>query len=457
MGSIISFDRKRRENALAFRPDPMSAAAAFAEDVRSRFLFCPAFGWMMYDGKRWVPDETVRIDEALRVFVRGSLAMAEAVDNTAHIQLFKSLHDRRKREFMLRDAQSMLAVPTDALDRGNVLNLQNGTFDLNTRELRPHAPADLLTKCANAAYDPAAAVSREWTQFLFDITCNDEGLAKLLRRMAGYCLAPSTRFEKAFILFGATTRNGKSTFLETVAHMMGNYATTARPDLLAMKQGNGGGAPSEDVARLHGSRLVAMAEADRGMRLDAALLKMLTGGDTVTARFLHRNSFEFRPQFKLILNSNHLPSVSDDTVFSSGRLVVIPFRRHFAASEQKRGLKERFRDPEILTGVLHWALAGLEELDTPGVFDDRLPAAAQDAVSDYRQESDTIGLFLTECTRESKGTRTKTSVLYAAYCEWAAQNGLRAFSCRTFVGELRRKCEVVRDSIGNCTKDIALN
>ena len=154
----------------------------------------------------------------------------------------------------------------------------------------------------------------------------------------GYALSGDTRFECLFILFGATTRNGKGTLMESVLSVMGDYGSTVRPETISMKQNVSSQNPTEDIARLAGIRFANISEPSKGLLLNAAQVKSMTGNDTLNARFLHENSFDFRPQFKIFMNTNYLPVITDITLFSSGRIMIIPFERHFEENEQDKTL-----------------------------------------------------------------------------------------------------------------------
>lgn len=148
-----------------------------------------------------------------------------------------------------------------------------------------------------------------------------------------------------FFLYGETTRNGKGTLMESVLRVLGDYGKAVRPETIAQKHTVNSQAPSEDIARLAGIRFANISEPSRGLVLNAAQVKNMTGNDTLNARFLNENSFDFEPQFKLYINTNYLPVISDMTMFSSNRVIIIPFDRHFESWEQDRTLKEEFARP----------------------------------------------------------------------------------------------------------------
>ena len=177
------------------------------------------------------------------------------------------------------------------------------------------------------------------------------------------------------------------------------------------------------------SRSFAVSFPHKKLTLSAALVKSLTGNDTITARYLHENSFEYRPQFKMFINTNYLPQITDLTLFSSGRIKTIPFERHFEEWEQDRKLKEMFARPENLSGILNWCIEGLRLLEAEGFKE---PQAVRAATAEYEHESDKIALFMEECLQEEKGALCRTSAVYEAYTCWCEGNGFYAENMRNF-------------------------
>ena len=219
----------------------------------------------------------------------------------------------------------------------------------------------------------------------------DQEKAEFLQMSLGYALSGDSRYECMFILYGETTRNGKGTLMESILRIFGDYGKAVRPETIAQKNKVDSQAPSEDVARLAGLRFVNIAEPRRGMVMNAAQVKNMTGNDTLNARFLHENSFDFEPQFKIYINTNYLPDVTDMTLFSSGRILIIPFDRHFEEWEQDKTLKETFRKPEVQSAILNWLIEGFQILRTKGF---RIPDAVAAATESYCQESDKIRQFM---------------------------------------------------------------
>lgn len=402
--------------------------------------------WFTYDGRAWRPDVGgLRVMELCKRLADGlnlyALGIEDERQRGAYLKHVLKWQSRRNRETVLKDAAGVYPVPLACFDADPwLLNCQNGTLDLRTRAFKPHSPHDFLSLCAGVEYDPAARCER-WERFVNEIMQGDADRAAFLQKALGYALTGDTAFECFFILYGPTSRNGKGTCMETFRRLLGDYGRAAKPDTIAMRQTVNGAMPSEDIARLAGARFVNISEPDKRLVLSAALVKTLTGNDTITARFLHENSFEFRPQFKLFVNTNHLPQVTDVTLFSSGRVKLIPFDRHFTDAEQDTGLKAALAKPESLSGILNWCLEGLWMIGETG-FD--MPDAVQAATDAYRQRSDKMGRFVAECLVPDPMGEITTTAAYSAYTAWCRQNGQFAESMANFKTELAQYAEIKR-------------
>ena len=415
--------------------------------------------WYIYTGKKWKKDEGgLWVMERCKDFVQALAKYAMSLDDgseesKAYMKYTTGFHSRRRREGLLSDARSIAPKSLASFDRDKMLlNCQNGTLNLNCFGLQPHNAEDYITKIARVSYDHEASCPR-WEKFVDEVMKGDTDTAVFLQKALGYSLTGDTSEECFFILYGNTTRNGKSTLSETVAYILGDYARTIQPQTLS-RRSTDGAAASPDIARLKGARLVNMPEPEKGLELNIALVKQLTGGDTFTGRFLNENPVEFRPECKFFINTNHLPRTSDDTVFSSGRVKLIPFERHFTPEEQDTGLKRLFRKKENMSGILNWMMGGYRLMLETGID---VPARVAAAIAEYRQEADIVGTFLSEYTCEQDNGKLSTSELYSNYAVWAKQNGYKPLSSRSFVGELRRRVEVKHDRVmGNIIVGFAL-
>ena len=381
--------------------------------------------WFIYNGRVWEPDTgnlqamelCKKLADDLAVY---ALALPEGAVRDDYRDFVNRWQVRRNRETILKDAASVYPVSLAGFDKDPYLyNCLNGTLDLRTREFRPHSPADMLSIAANVRYVPNVR-SELWERVVREAMQGDQGKIAFLQKAMGYGLTGDTAEECFFILYGATTRNGKGTLMETYMRMQGGYGRTARPETITQKQTVNSSGPSEDIARLAGARVVNISEPDKKMVLSAALVKTLTGNDKITARFLNENSFEFYPQFKFFINTNHLPKVTDVTVFSSGRVKVIPFERHFTEAEQDKSLKKKLAQADNLSGLLNWCLDGLWLARETG-FDP--PSAVLAATSQYQRDSDKITRFVEDMMEPDITGEIRTEDAYRVYQEWCARNG----------------------------------
>jgi putative DNA primase/helicase len=367
-----------------------------------------------------------------------SVTIDNETQKTAYQKHILKMGSRVVRETMLKDARDKYCISNAELDKDlDLLNLQNGTLNLKTFEFREHRASDLISKIANVSYDPAAK-SELWLRFIDEIMLGDTEKTEYLQKAIAYGITTDTSLETCFILYGATTRNGKSTLVETIMHMLGGssgYAMQMKPESLAQKQNNDSRQANGDIARLAGTRFLNVSEPPKKMIFDAALLKTLLGRDSIVARHLHEREFEFVPLFKLFMNTNYLPHIQDDTLFSSGRINVISFERHFGEHEQDKSLKNKLRSPENLSGILNWCLEGLRRFHTEGL---KPTTAIVEATADYRKESDKVGKFLAECLEPANENITAKTA-YEVYEQWCRACGYGCENQGNFFTELRGK------------------
>lgn len=402
--------------------------------------------WYVYDGKRWIADiASLAIMELGKDLADSLLIYAASIQDEDRRKSFldssKRWQQRRFRETYIKDAQSVYPIPMERFDADPFLfNCANVTIDLNTGSAREHSPKDYITMLSPAEYDPHAHSDR-FLQFIDEVTSNDADKAKFLQKCLGYGLSGITWYECMFLVYGETTRNGKGTLMESVLRLMGDYGKAVRPETITQKRNQDSQGPSEDIASLAGIRFANISEPRRGLVLDSALVKTMTGSDTVRARFLHENSFDFKPQHKLYINTNYLPVITDMTVFESNRVFIIPFNRHFEEWEQDRRLKTEFQKPEVQSAILNWLMEGFRMLQTEGFTK---PEAVSQAIQDYRHESDKVAQFAEERLIADKGSEVRTALAYTEYRRWCEENGCYSENARNFNLELRKFGEVIR-------------
>lgn len=402
--------------------------------------------WYIYDGSRWVPDiGGLMAMELCKELADGLLLYLLTFKDESvrirNLEDYSKWQQRRLRDIYLKEAQSVYPVSMEEFDADRyLLNCENGTLDLRTMQFRDHDPEDRLTKMAHVSYDPAATCNR-FERYIDEIMSGDTDRARFLQKALGYAVSGDTRHECMFFLYGETTRNGKGTLMESILRVVGDYGRAVRPETIAQKQNVNSQNPSEDIARLAGIRFANISEPSRGLVLNAAQVKSMTGNDPLNARFLNENSFDFQPQFKLYVNTNYLPVISDMTLFSSGRVLIIPFDRHFEDWEQDKTLKSAFAEPKAKSAILNWLLKGYELLRQEGFI---VPKAVTEATLAYSHESNKIAQFADERLQPDTDAETRTAAVYDEYRRWCSDNGCYTENSRNFNHELRKFGTVVR-------------
>ena len=410
--------------------------------------------WVIWDAQRWRVDENEAIVRRAKATVRdiyqdaawlaeraaalppdeeGSVLTAGKGERARLAGMAQALLEWAKKSesapriaAMIKLTQSEAGIPVspDELDADPwLLNCQNGTLDLRTGTLRPHDRRDLLTKVTPVDYDPDAACPT-WTAFLARIFAGNARLIEFIRRVCGYALTGDISEQKLFIGYG-TGANGKSTFLEAMRAVLGDgYAQQADFTSFLAKDRDG---PRNDLARLFGSRFVAAVEVEAGRRLSEVVIKQLTGGDRITARFLHKEFFEFTPAFKLFLACNHKPVIYGTDVAIWRRIRLIPFNVTIPAKEQDKQLPHKLRAE--LAGILAWAVRGCLDWQHNGLTE---PPEVVEATAAYQAEMDILAGFLDECCVLAPRAKVQASDLYKAYTHYCAQVGEQALTQQTF-------------------------
>jgi putative DNA primase/helicase len=431
-------------------------AERFLEQHGEDFLWVPEMNsTCCWDGKRWAEDSTRGLARQWAGDVARSIwtEVDEAPDKDGRKLLAKhatrSENDHRIRG-MLAMAEPMRRAPVAQFDNGlMLLNLLNGIVDLRDGVFLPHTRDAYCTRLAPVNFNPDAECPR-FLKFLFRIFADDEDLISFVIRFLGYCLTANVNEHKLAFFYGGG-RNGKSTLIGVLTEILGDYARPAPAGfLMASKHPANSSAPSPDQAQLRGRRLVTVTEIARGSRLDEPLVKQLTGGDRISARYLHQNLKDFSPTHKFILSANDKPVVkgTDEGIWS--RLLLVPFNVEIPAPERDPELKNKLLEeaPGILAllvkGCLEWQESGLQP-----------PTSVKAASAGYRAEQDTVGRFLEACCVVKPNATAAKDALYVAFQRWCESEGQtappkrgfgEALGARGFVG--RRGAQGVQSWVG---------
>ena len=403
--------------------------------------------WLSWTGRRWAVDDTAEILRRAKETVASMYAEAgEASDATER----KAIADHAKRseaeariKAMISLAESELGIPVrpDELDTNLwLLNVTNGTLNLETGELQAHNPDDLITKIAPVAFD-ADAKSPIWDAFLERILPAAK-LRSFLQRLVGYSMTGLTTEQIIAFLIG-NGANGKSTLIETFQSMLGDYAKTAAPGMLLTSRGDRH--PTE-LADLHGARFVSTVEVGEGRRLKEDLIKQLTGGDTIKCRRMHENFWEFTPTHQLFIAANLKPEIRGADVAIWRRIVVVPFDVTIPPTEQDKNLAQKLKAE--LPAILAWAVGGCLAWQSDGLGASTEVAAA---TANYRVEQDALALFLEERCIEGDGLQVRAVSAFKAYISWATAQGFsdrERLSGNDFGGRMRARFESKKGSTG---------
>lgn len=359
--------------------------AAHGSDIR----YVPGLGWLAWDGRRWARDDTgalLRLAKRTARAILHDAANCEDNDERGRILTWarnSESEPRLKAMVSLAASEEAVVARSGQLDADPwLLNVQNGTIELETGKLREHGQRDLITKLAPVAYDPDA-VSPRWDAFLERVTGSDRDLLGFIQRLAGYTITGRT--DEEILAFphgpGAT---GKSTAVEAIRGVLGDYGCTADFETFLARRGDAG--IRNDIARLAGARMVVSVEVDDGKRLAEGLIKALTGGDTITARYLYAEAFEFTPQFTLWLVANARPRVHADDDALWRRILQIPFTVVIPPDERDPELKRALRtNPVEQAAILAWLIQGCRDWQTRGLD---VPDRVRDYTAEYRAEND---------------------------------------------------------------------
>lgn len=456
-GKVIQTVDEEKMRAYTF--DDMGNAERFVDLFGENVRYCyTEKKWYFYNSMKWSVDN-------IGVILRMADKCVEAMKAEAKLYLqadeesggdmaknfekhMKSSRSNKSKKAMLNEIEHHLPILPIQMDRYKMaLNTPSGIINLKNGDVKAHNPEYYFTKITSVDCAEAADCPR-WLAFLDDIFAGDKDLIRYIQKAVGYSLTGSTAEQCAFFLYG-TGRNGKSTFIDVIRDVFGDYAANIQPETIMVKSSQSN-AINSDIARLKGARLVTSIEPNEGVRLNEGLLKQLTGDDTVTARKLYSEEFEFKPEFKLWMATNHKPIIRGTDTGIWRRIHMIPFDVQIPEDKVDKNLTHKLKAE--MTGIFKWCIDGCLMWQREGL---QMPAAVLKSVREYRREMDVISAFIEDkCTLE--GT-VQASMLYAAYVSWADSNNEYCMSNTKFSTELAKRFEKVRGKNYNFFNGISLS
>ncbi|PGU60313.1 phage/plasmid primase, P4 family [Bacillus cereus] len=402
-----------------FKLTELGNAERIAYEYGHVIKFVNDIGWFIWDGKRWKIDNKKEIERITAKVLR-SLNKSE---DESEMKWARMCERRNVRMNSIKDLMPLVPGERGDFDTHKyLLNVENGIVDLKTGKLQQHDRELGLTKITNIAFDENAKCP-EWLNFLDQIFQGDKELAEYMQRLIGYSLTGEITEQIMVFLIGGGS-NGKSTFINIIKDIMGDYGRQAKSDTFIKKKETGA---NNDIARLVGSRFVSAIESEDGEQLSEAFVKQITGGEPVLARFLRQEFFEFIPEFKVFFTTNHKPVIKgvDEGIWR--RIRLIPFNLQLPKEKRDKKLPEKLSLE--MPGILNWAIEGCLKWQQSGLND---PAIVMKATGDYKEEMDILGPFMFECCFKREDVQVEAKDLYEVYANWCFKNGEHQLKNRAF-------------------------
>ena len=415
---------------------------AHAENVRH----VPGMGWYFWKGLHWKHDTTNHVVELAKGVAKSIYNEGDHVQDAdlrvAVAKHAKTSQNAARISAMIELAKSdpRIVIEPAKLDMNDkLLGVANGVLDLETGRLRAAARDDFITRHSPVEYDKEAKAPH-FDRFLDTVTQGNKQLQTYLQVIVGYSLTGLTNEQCLFFLYGDGA-NGKSTFLNIVADLLGSELSAQTPtETLMTKRSQA----TNDLARLQGVRVVIANEIEDGSMMAESLVKQLTGGDMISARFHYQEFFEFKPKFKLFIAGNHKPIIRGRDNGIWRRIHLIPFTASIPAAQRDKSLGAKLRIE--LPGILNWALAGCKLWQRNGLD---VPVSVDDAMNAYRSEMDIIGKWIEDCCEQDPTFTTAASEAYRSYKSWSETNGYRPMSSGAFGREFEQRFKKVKRKEGN--------
>jgi len=407
-------------------------ARRFAREQEGKLLFVKGLGWLVWDGKKWARDDLNQVIAAAADTLDKAREYAKLLPAIPAAELYRDIKKCEGYDQLVGITKIASSIPTvstkiDKLDEDPTLfNTDSGILDLQTGDVVPHDPAKLMTKISRGGVDKYQTAPT-FERFLQEVL-PDKPVRDYIQRLLGYALLGRVQ-EHILPIFTGTGANGKGTLLEAVMYAFGDYAISTEPTLLIDK----GQAHPTGQADLFGVRLAVTSETNEKEKLAASTVKRLTGGDTIKARYMRQDFFQFKPSHTIIMMTNHKPDVNGDDAAMWRRITVVPFDVVIPAERMDGSLPMKLEAEA--TPILTWIAKGYQEYLKQGL---NAPEAVQMRTQEYRSETDTVAQFLATCTRVEEDEASTTGEMYNAYVTYCRENGEEWLSSSKFKESLDR-------------------
>jgi len=403
-------------------------AVDFTTQHAENWKFVAAWGhWLCWDGVRWVKEITLRAFDQARLVCREAASRCQKAKIAAKLSSAATVAAVER----MAKADRRHAATIEQWDADPwLLNTPGNVVDVRTGQARGNSREDYATKITLGRWESSAHKPELWLTFLNEVTAGDTELQGYLARVAGYALTGVTT-EHALFFFYGTGANGKSVFLNTLAAVMGDYATNA--PISTFLESKSEQHPT-DLAGLRGARLVTAIEVEKGRRWAESKIKSLTGGDKISARFMRQDFFEYVPQFKLLIAGNNKPAIRDVDEAMRRRMHLIPFEVTIPPHRRDHGLAQKLLAEK--DGILRWAIDGCLEWQRVGL---KPPARVVSATEEYLEAEDALGRWLEECCDRNPSATTTTNELFGSWKTWSERGGEYTGTLRKFSEDVAKR------------------
>jgi putative DNA primase/helicase len=417
--------------------------------------------WFIYDGVKWYEDKTdsirLLVNEMLLQMENDFSIIIDSIDEAekdkktianAYNRHLKGSRSNKGKNAMLNETKPLLPILSTKFNKGrHLINTPSGTYDINKNQILDHKAGDYISQITKVNIIENMKSPR-WEKFLDEIFLGDKELIRYIQKAVGYSLTGFTKEQCMFICLGEG-QNGKGVFKDILSYIMNDYVRCPQAETISqIRQGN---EASSDIVYLMDARMVICVESNKGVRFNEGFIKQCTGEDMITARRLYCEPISFYPKFKLWLFTNHIPEVTGTDKGIWRRLKLVPFNANITEDKKDTNLKTKLL--EEIDGIFWWCIEGLKLYLSEGLKE---PAAVTTLIQGFKEDSDTLQIFLNECTMPKEGCRVQAKDLYARYVEWCRHNNERPDTKTRFGIDIKKKLQGGNDGKYVCYYNIAL-